>query len=87
MVEGHQDTYKEVEQPVAAGRHGVGRSTSAERRDLGRIQPGHTQPTNGEESVEHEEEDDTGDLVGEFTLNRVDTSKDSHGSCLTSSTE
>lgn len=47
----------EVPDPVGRGGQGVGRGADLQRHNLSRVQPGHTQPTDGEAGVENEEED------------------------------
>lgn len=46
----------EVENPVCSGRDGISRCPDAEWCDLCRVEPGHAQPADGEERVEHKQE-------------------------------
>ncbi len=77
----HDDN--EVEGPVARGGQSVGRSTNPQRHDLGRVQPGHTQPTDGEEGVEDEQEEGRHETrTGAADLVQggpVDDGQDDHG--------
>ena len=46
----------EVEDPVRGCGDGVCGSSDIQRGDFGGVEPGHAEPTDGEEGVEHEEE-------------------------------
>lgn len=78
VVEGdgrdHDD--EEVEDPVGRRRQRVGGRPDPQRDDLGRVQPLHAQPADGEEGVEDEQEHDARDLVG-LVVARVDARQDS----------
>lgn len=75
----------EVENPIAGGGQRVGGGADPQRHDLGRVQPGHAEPADGEEGVEDEEEDDARDaralVVGLLEFG-VDARQDRHGGRL-----
>lgn len=72
---------------------GVGGSANPERDNFGRVKPGHSQPADSEEGVEHEQEDrlcDTSlsvDVIGVASHEVVGHRKDCHGHCHTGRTE
>lgn len=49
--------HHEVEDPVGRGRNCVGRRADVERSNFSGVEPGHPEPTDGEEGVEYKEED------------------------------
>lgn len=74
------DNHK-VEDPVGRRGQRVGRGSNSQRHNLSWVQPGHTQPTDGEEGVEDKEEDslrDTGVGVIEVFQAVVRSCEDSH---------
>lgn len=80
----------EVEDPVGTSRQSVGGGTDTQRNDLSGVQPGHTEPTDGEECVEDKEEDglpDTGLGIVQLSDTVVCARKDSHRYGHTRSTE
>ena len=82
---GDHDHHK-VEDPVARSGQRVSRSPNLQRHNLGRVQPGHTEPPNGKAGVEDEQEDSAGDIA----LASMQTSsdgQDDHGNRHASSTE
>ena len=67
----------EVPDPVPARRHRVRRRPDPQRHDLGRVQPGHAEPADGEEGVEDEEED-RGRDAGLRGADRIRDGQDDH---------
>lgn len=84
MVPDHDErTYHEVPDPVGRRAEAVGRSTNAQGDDLGRVQPRHAEPSDGEEGVEYKEEDNPSNLEAGF-ITGVDSGQDGHRSSLSS---
>ena len=73
----------EVEGPVGARGQRVGGRADAQRYDLGRVQPGHAEPADGEEGVEDEQEhgrhDTRAGAADVFQRGPVDDGQDHHG--------
>jgi hypothetical protein len=79
-------THHEVPDPVRRCAEAVGRGADAKRHDLGRVQPSHAEPANGEEGVEDEEENNAGNLVSGL-VSRVHSREDRHSGSLASGAE